>query len=232
MSGTLKIQDDVTWMPASWAFDEILDRIAAELIASEPSLATALREAMSDHGGYGDLRELSDEQFHPLLAAARLSFSTVVWAGPQRYGEPEYYQGFMAAFAELKALLRADPRSGEPVRTGRLLLSDMASWTAPSWAFDLVLERMATAVQADHRALTTLLMSRRTEGNTLPCDLRSLDASRFRQLLPTVDWLYQRYGDGQGRSAVAPVLLSTLAARLVELHDLFHADARADGASE
>lgn len=105
MSGTLYINDEAVWMPAGWVFDGVLELIAAELEQQDVALAAALRAARTETGGFCDLRGLDAGQSHLVAQAAARAYDRLVAEGPAAFRDPTFYQGFIARFGELNALL-------------------------------------------------------------------------------------------------------------------------------
>ena len=83
MSGTLKIRDDTTWMPAGWIFDAVLRSIGKELEREDVTLAERLRNAQTDRYGYDDLHTLDSEKFRILQRSAEQAYMLAREQGPQ-----------------------------------------------------------------------------------------------------------------------------------------------------
>ncbi len=211
MSGTLIIRDDVTWMPRGWIFDGVLRRVADELAIEDAPLATMLSEARTSMRAYGDLRPLDPGRFGALLRAAVDAYDRAVERGPYAFHDPTAYAEFMFLFSTFKALLRTAPRAGRQERAGEIVTGPTGVWAAPGWVVDLVLEHLAAAVRMADERLSDMLIAGRTLDGSGRCDLRPLQAERFHSLLPPTEWMYIRYGDGQGRDTYAPTFFATLA---------------------
>lgn len=114
MAGTVDIREGVTWMPAGWVVDSLLDDISAQLSSEDRQLATVLIEGKTDRNAYLDLRSLDPRRFRLLVIAAEAVFERVEREGAQAFADPAFYAGFVARFRELLAMLRADPRMAQP----------------------------------------------------------------------------------------------------------------------
>ena len=228
MSGTLIINDDATWSPSGWIYNDVLERVALELRSDDPPLAMLLLSAQTDKGGFGELLSLTDKQFVTLQKAVERAFDSAASDGPSSFDQPEYYIGFMYVFSEFKALLRSDERASKPATgVGTLVINEVDRWSADSIFFDLALEQMAANAQvSDEQLARTLLSDRAYNGRGL-YDARTLSEKRFGLIFSTADWMNARYGDGQGRSSYAPHFFSRLAPLVVKLYTLMHSDPRA-----
>lgn len=108
MSGTIYINDEAVWMPAGWVFDGVLELVAAELEQQDVALATTLRAARTETGGFFDLRVLDAEQSRLVAQAAARAYDRIVAEGPGAFRDTAFYQGFIARFGELNELLAAN----------------------------------------------------------------------------------------------------------------------------
>ena len=108
MAGTLEVTDELCWMPAGWVFDTVLERIATVLHTQEPALAARLRAARTEaNGGYLDLRAMDLETLVLLLSAADNAYSRLTWEGAQGGAAPEFSEGLLTQFHQLRAMLQA-----------------------------------------------------------------------------------------------------------------------------
>ncbi len=111
MGGTLIINESSVWMRAKWAHNATFTGIAAELDASWPALADALRRSRTTESvGYLTLATWSPEQMSALLAAARRALENFVREGPAAFALPEFYPTFIDAVHGLISMLEKDPR--------------------------------------------------------------------------------------------------------------------------
>jgi hypothetical protein len=188
MGGVLLIRDEparALWLPQSSTYDVLLECAANELAEADPELAQRLLAArLESHGGYAALDDLDTHRFARFLAAVRHALGNARG------------KGSVPSLAELVALLRTDPRAGEPDTTGTLVIDDDRRWTAPRWLFDFVVAHLDLSPDAD-----------------------TLDVRRgAADLLPHAVWMQQRYGDAEGRSAHAPAVHARIAEGVNALH--------------
>jgi hypothetical protein len=94
-----------------------------------------------------------------------------------------------ASLAELLALLRTDPRARETDAKGTIVLDEDRRWTAPLWLVDFI---------------ATHLGEPPSDGVV---DIRG----RAADLRPRVEWMRERYGDGEGRGGHAPPVYARIA---------------------
>jgi hypothetical protein len=113
MAGTLEITQELCWMPAGWVFDRMLERMAAELTAREPDLASSLLAATTEqNGGYLDIRGFDDAAIRKLLKAADHACRAFEREGPAAWQGPEFHAGFMVQIRALRDMLKARSREG------------------------------------------------------------------------------------------------------------------------
>ena len=94
-------------MPAGWVFDTVLERLAAVLHTQEPALAARLRAARTEaNGGYLDLRAMDLETLVLLLSAADNAYSRLTWEGAQGGAAPEFSEGLLTQFQQLRDMLQ------------------------------------------------------------------------------------------------------------------------------
>jgi hypothetical protein len=192
MSGTLWLNGDVTWMPASWIFDNVLQRVAGELRSVDADLAEELLFAQTEvRYGYADLRRLDAARFPGLVGAAEQAYELLLLAGPETFHTPTAYEDFMRAFSDLKAMLRSDARAGgNRGMFGQAIFGAGTTWTAEWWVFDLLIEQFAAYTRLRDENLWAVLIRARTAGGVGSLDVRALDADSLRLLLQTVELVY------------------------------------------
>src|ERR1700676_4436582 len=101
-------------MPAGWAFDNVLKLTAAELRASDESLAAVLMKCRTEvSGGYCDLRGLTPREFRMLVDATERAYARVEAEGPKSFHDRSLYSGFLETFRQLQSLMHSDPRAKE-----------------------------------------------------------------------------------------------------------------------
>lgn len=116
MAGTLEVTEELCWMPAGWVFDTVLERIAAVLRPQEPTLAERLLAARTEaNGGYLDLRDMDQETLVLLLNAADSAYSRIKREGAQGCAAPEFHEGLLTQFQQLRDMLHA----GRKARMGK-----------------------------------------------------------------------------------------------------------------
>jgi hypothetical protein len=108
MAGTLEVTEELCWMPAGWVFDTVLERMAAVLHTQEPALAERLLAARTEaNGGYLDLRDLDLETLVLLFNAADSAYCHLKREGAQGFMAPEFYEGLLKQFQQLRDMLHA-----------------------------------------------------------------------------------------------------------------------------
>jgi hypothetical protein len=116
MAGTLEVTEDLCWMPAGWVFDHVLKRMAIVLHAKDPALAELLLASRTEaNGGYLDLRAMDLETLGMLLDVANIVYGHIEREGAQGFARPEFYEGFLTQFQQLRELLHA----GQQARLGQ-----------------------------------------------------------------------------------------------------------------
>jgi len=115
MSGTLDLNDQDTWMPAGWVFDNVLAQLGDELSASSPELARILREGITESsGGYVNLDIVSAEQLRGLLAALEIVRARTLAQGRSSFHVPEFFEGYIEQLNSLIEMVRRDERVAAP----------------------------------------------------------------------------------------------------------------------
>ena|SRR2546422_1031872 len=85
----------------------VLERLAAVLHTQEPALAARLRAARTEaNGGYLDLRAMDLETLVLLLNAADNAYSRLTREGAQGCAAPEFYEGLLTQFQQLRDMLQ------------------------------------------------------------------------------------------------------------------------------
>ena len=116
MAGTLEVTEELCWMPAGWVFDTVLERMAAVLHSQEPALAARLLAARTEaNGGYLDLRDMDLKTLVLLFNAADSAYGHIKREGALGFTAPEYYEGFLEQFQQLRDMLHA----GRKARMGK-----------------------------------------------------------------------------------------------------------------
>jgi hypothetical protein len=112
MAGTLEVTEELCWMPAGWVFDTVLEHMAAVLHSQEPALAERLLAARTEaNGGYLDLRDMDQETLVLLFNAADKAYGRIKGKGAQGFATPEFYEGLLTQFQQLRDMLHADRKA-------------------------------------------------------------------------------------------------------------------------
>lgn len=253
MSSILEVSEEASWSVQSWVYDAALRSLAAELESSNAELAQFLLRMQTDHGleesfgmperdivasgldygfGFCELTSLDTATFRKLVDGIYKAFdrATVPEMGVFRaefYSEISYMT-FITGFSVLKALLRTDPRSGENQSiSGSLLIREGVLWTAPAWAYDMVLELMHGYLSLEDREFARKLLASRANntGNAIH-DLRAVEELLYSQLVEVAKAIRSQYGGGGRNAAIAPTFRSHLSPKVEELTDLIVNDPR------
>jgi hypothetical protein len=108
MAGTLEITETLCWMPAGWVYDNVLRDLATSLQAANSPLSCLLLSSITEeNGGYCDLRDCEGVQLRQLICAARTTYSSTAQKGPDAFGDPRFYAGYMEQFQQLIEMLEA-----------------------------------------------------------------------------------------------------------------------------
>ena len=111
MSGTLVINSRDAWMPASWVFNHVLELVVAEIRNSgRLDLADAIVKVLRPNLEYLDLSVWPAEDIRLLRASLEGTHRVSQAAGGAGFQSKEFYEGYLARVADLKALLDLDPR--------------------------------------------------------------------------------------------------------------------------
>jgi hypothetical protein len=112
MSGCLVISetyDDHAWIVAGWVFRNVLEGVAAGLERHDASRARTLRDA-TENFHHCDLRHWSRQEFRWFYDAVVEVRRRHADAGPQSFGDPKFFPGFIERMDDLLDLLRRDVR--------------------------------------------------------------------------------------------------------------------------
>ena len=226
MGATLIVRDQATWMPREIEFEQALEDIAQELEASNPSMAEMLREPI-DKFAFLDLSSLDADRFRELVQATQRTYNRLAVEEAVSSPEPLDYFHCMYIFSQLKALMITDLRvAGDTSAT--IVISDGASWQAPAWLSDVVLEAVAAHVslRPGYPALAQTLLSARGNGGTGHLDLRPIAGGEFCAVLEAVKWTYRYYVVSTARLSHADDFYAELSPKVEELYGMFQADER------
>ncbi len=226
MGATLIVRDQATWMPREIEFEQALEDIAQELEASNPSMAEMLREPI-DKFAFLDLSSLDADRFRELVQATQRTYNRLVVEEAVRSPEPLHYFHVLYRFSQLKALMVSDPRVAGDTRA-TIVISDGASWQAPAWLCDVVLEAVAAhfTLRPGYPVLAETLLSARGNGGTGHLDLRPIAGGEFCAVLEAVKWTYQYYAVNKVGLSVADDFYAELSPKVEELYGMFQADER------
>jgi hypothetical protein len=136
----------------------------------------------------------------------------------------------MASLSQLHALLWTDSRiHSSHIVQGNIIIGKGDAWPAKFWIYNFVVEHLEGWVRASNESLAAQFLSVRLPEGSGQLDLQALDTSIFRLLMPAVDFMSGRYGDGLGREAVDAGIYPELGSSISNLSHLIYADERAGG---
>lgn len=109
MAGSIIISKDQSWSAAGWVFRHVLRQSIPALKPANKQLIVALSNTLLESRlEFVDLSTSSDEEKRALLAALHEGLAKTEREGPESFGDPEFYPGFIARFKELVELVEAD----------------------------------------------------------------------------------------------------------------------------
>jgi len=112
MAGTLIVNEQATWLPPGWIFDDVLGEVALELQSTEPALAARILDARTDRSvGYLDCTSLGPAALRHLLQGTERVLEKRLLAGPDNFHQPSAFTGYVRSLRDLVALLQKDPRA-------------------------------------------------------------------------------------------------------------------------
>jgi hypothetical protein len=111
MSGTLVVDEKVSWLPAGWVYDGVLELVAQALDEHQAELRQFLTDAQTYRRGYCDIQALGIDQYNIVLEAAGRAYMKAANDGPGAFRDPKAYAPFIKHFGVLIEMLRADPRA-------------------------------------------------------------------------------------------------------------------------
>lgn len=122
MSTYIDLDDGRSWWAANWAYDAVIESIAAELHSStlEREFAAWLRTKTCLECGPGlgslDVRELSPACRLAFCKATRRALENAATQGGSEWQQPEFFPGWITKFRELVSMMDAiDRREPAPV---------------------------------------------------------------------------------------------------------------------
>lgn len=217
MGGTLFIREDVTWMPSAGMVSLILEELAAEVKHADPELSNELLNPSKGHGwGVYDFRPIEERQFKLLNEGMQRAYERTLSKETQVVDRAESYFFYVRLLSLFKALLYVDPRARQNLSaTGLIIIRNDVKWVAPAWVYDFTLEYLAAFARAstmptpetlagyvreiydetlgikrtEDIALAEFLLAARSVKGGGECDLSSLEAERFQQLLAAVKFM-------------------------------------------
>lgn len=113
------LSDGRAWSRANWAYDSVLDAIAAILTRDESgrALASWLLEQRCQVQGPGvgtvDMRELTDENQRRIVLAVPQALEMARTRGPTHWHDPSFFPQWLGSFEVLVQMLESVQR-GEP----------------------------------------------------------------------------------------------------------------------
>lgn len=97
-------------MPASWVFNHVLERIAADLRGGRPEIADKVANALFPRMEYLDLSSWSPEDFSHFRASLESTQVALKGTDGADFLSRDFYEGYLARVEELSTLLYSDPR--------------------------------------------------------------------------------------------------------------------------
>lgn len=112
----IALSKDSVWLPAAWCSRAVI-RYTMPQLQGEAAGGTKKRlEEMGDYmGAIAFFEDAGPAEVKALLAAAERGVVQAKAEGPETWGEPEFFPGFLRAYEELVEYIRLDPRlAGQP----------------------------------------------------------------------------------------------------------------------
>ena len=138
MSTCIDLDDGRSWWAANWAYDAVIESIAAELCSStlEQELAAWLRMQTCAECGPGlgslDVRELSPGCRLAFRKATRQALQTAATQGGSEWQQPEFFPGWIGKFRELVSMMDAIDRR-EPIPVDVHPVEPTGDRVGPGW---------------------------------------------------------------------------------------------------
>jgi hypothetical protein len=183
MAGALVVRQKLVWVPAGWIHDRVLRQLAADVKIRYPSLAAALLDArIEGHGvATGSLNGCGPDEIRALVEAARRCYDRAFEEGSSVYMDPEQWPALLWQIAELRAMLRWDPRGEGQLDSGGIVFPSGETWRVPAWLTDLMAEQVAAGLLPDHTdRAAELLASRDTPQHEI--ELRRLSLAELEEI--------------------------------------------------
>ncbi len=181
--------------------------------------------------GFCDLRSLAAGELATLVGAMEAVISDTIDTGPNVFTPPSAFSDFLSSISHVKACLRTDSRIAEDSNNaapGILRISSQATWMAPTWAYDHVIENTIADLKplTEPSRLLAMLLEHRTSAQRYLCDLSQLDANEFARLSSVARWLSDHYGERIVSDLVAPEFHKLLSPHIVTFTHLILSNPR------
>src|SRR4051812_34677036 len=99
---TFFITEELVWMPAGWAYDNVILEIANLLKVNQPELSQMFLDARREsNGGFLDVQNLGPDQIRSILDAARAAYAQAEQKGGAAFHDPTFFPGYMKQFQTL-----------------------------------------------------------------------------------------------------------------------------------
>jgi hypothetical protein len=229
MGATFIVSKSASWLPHYGSFEDYLTLIAEELKTKEPSISAEMVAAMEGFP-FMDISGWDVSRFRILLEAALKVYERQVDMLLSKQGNKAEID-LSRHLSDLKTVLMLDLRSGSNLQNFNysIVVRDNAAWTALAWAYDYVLEQMASlsiAITDISPAITRLLVTNRTVRGERRCDLSEMNAHEMGSFVRVLGILKTAQINSRVSSAYAPEFDTDYFPRLPELYDLFRSDPR------
>ncbi len=108
MSGEIVVTKDKLWMYASWVYDHVLRTSREHVPEDTPSLKQKIDERFGETFRYIDLAEWTSEEVRGFLKALQAAYKETAALGPEKFGDPSFFPGYMDALLKLIKLLEEE----------------------------------------------------------------------------------------------------------------------------
>jgi len=101
------VTDSVSWLPAGWVYDSVLEDAATQVAPHGADLADRLRSATTSSSvAYLDIRPWADADVAAFADAVQDGLDRVVHRGRAAFADPGFFDGYVAKVAQLASMLR------------------------------------------------------------------------------------------------------------------------------
>jgi hypothetical protein len=218
VGNTISVNPSSVWSAHFGSMEVTVDLIVEALIRSEKVIPEEILFVHENRVPYLNLDLLSQDEFASIAAALIESYKAILTDWERHPFDIRDY-GYVAQLSVLKAMIVKDVRSNQPIDTsGSITLTSGASWTAPRWIYDFVLENVMASLQSEKRSVFAILLF--SQYKTGHCVLN--EANHENILRGIVVVLYDRYVvNDYMRVHWIPWFLPALTPHLVSLNEMF-----------